>query len=93
MCVCGVVCFLGYSLMFRYSYECLQQPFYRRHASCHFEQYPVHPFGSLIATSIVAGLGEVVEWWQAKGIKSVKTLKGGGQLVKAPSRFADANVG
>ena len=41
----------------------------------------------------MAGLGEVVEWWQAKGIRRVKTLKRMGQLVKAPSGFTDANVG
>ena len=69
------------------------QAFYRWHASCHLQQYLVHPFGSLTATSIVAGLGEVVEWWQAKGIRRVKTLKRVGQLVKAPSGFTDANVG
>ena len=34
-------------------------------------------FGSLTATSMVAGLGEVEGQWQAKGIRSLKTLIGG----------------
>ena len=34
-------------------------------------------FGSLTATSMVASLGEVEGRWQAKGIRSVKTMIGG----------------
>ena len=68
------------------------------HAKHNFEQCPVYLFwvpgfysctlcGHPIyeVTSMVASLGEIDEWQQAKEIRSVKTQRGT-DLVKTPSR-------